>query len=440
MRLFTLQILLLSSSLVFANEALDVLEGKVDANSILLPPREISEEEAAEEQVENIIYLEPEWAASPLDLIWSRSVLYENSANPWVQQVALSGYFDFQASFGKAETEANSGPPATAARNTELDGTRSRRARLGARIRAFNNTEIEAVGEFAGDSNYRGVERLKAYTQVTDTTGITYGKFRPNMGVESRIEPQVSPFQHRSALANLVAPPAALGVSIHHAGENFDYDIGYFSSDFDTDLGGFTGDGMLNLSISRTFYEKTGDTVSRNRWHADYIHNFDAGRLSPYGYDVAGRRAANGNQLIVQNPAYRHLFSTGIRIDSARSSFMGDFQLAKGDTTVWGITLGGTYWLVPGTLNLVGRYQYAGTNDPQGILTSLGNSGDLRYDSSPFFTGDEYHSFYLGTNLHLYKDSFVLQNGLEYSIINDEAGQNFNTEAFTWQSGAKISF
>ena len=441
MRFFPLYCLLLAAPLARANEALDVLEGKIDANSIVLPPPPYSEdEEGVEEKVENIIYLEPEWAASPLDLIWSRSVLYDCAANPLVQQVAVSGYFDFQASFGKAETDANSGPPVTAARNTDLDGTRTRRARLGARIRAFNNTEIEAVGEFAGRSEYRGVERLKAYTQATDMTGITYGKFRPFMGAESRVEEQVSPFQHVSTIASMASPPAALGVSIHHAARKFDYDVGLFSSDYDPDLGGFSGDGMLNLSMSRTFYEKIGKTVSRNRWHADYIHNFDAGRSNPYGYDVAGRSAANGNQVIVQNPAYRHLFSTGITIDTERTSFIGDFQFAKGDTTVWGLTLGGTYWLIPGTLNLVGRYQYVGTDDAQGVLATLGSSSDLRYDSSPFFTGDELNSFYLGTNLHLYKDSFVLQNGLEYSIIKDEAGQNFNADAFTWQSGAKISF
>ena len=443
MRFSPIHLLLLSISLAQANEALDVLEGKVDAMSIVLPPREVSSDAEADDgevPAGEIIYLEPEWAASPLDLLWSRSVLYDSSSNPWVQQIAVSGFFDFQASFGEAETETNTGPPRTAARNTDLDGTRSRRARLGTRIRAFNNTEIEAVGEFAGDSNYRGVERLKAYTQITDTTGITYGKFRPNMGVESRVEPQVSPFQNRTALANMVAPPASIGVSLHHAGEKYDYDLGWFSSEYDADLGGPTGDGMLNLSISRTSYEKTGDTVSRNRWHADYIHNFAAGDSNPYGYDLTGRRAANGNQVIVQNPAYRHLFSTGIRIDSERTSFMSDFQIAKGDTTVWGVSVGGTYWLIPGTLNLVGRYQYAGTDDAQGIVTALGTSGDLRFDSSPFFTGDELHSFYLGANLHLYKDSFVLQNGLEYTILNDEAGQNFNTEALIWQSGAKISF
>lgn len=438
MRFSPLHFLLLAAPFAYANEALDVLEGKIDANSIILPPREIPEgEEAEQERVENIIYLPPEWAPSPLDAVWSRSVLYDNSANPFIQQFAVAGQYDFSASFGKAETIPSGAIPA---RNTDLDGTRSRRARLGARILAFNNTEIEAMGEFAGDTQYRGVERLKAYTQVSETTGVTLGKFRPNFGTESRIEPSLSPYPYRGTLTNMVAPPAALGVSIHHAGETLDYDIGWFSSDFDPDFGSMDGDGMFNLSVSRTIVERTGDTLARTKWHVDYLHNFDAGRSNPQGYDLAGRRSANGNQLIVQNPAYRHLFSVGVKMDSDSSSFSGDFQFAKGDSTVWGLTLGATHWLIPGTLNLVGRYQYAGTDDPRGIVAAPGNSGDLRYDASPFFAGDEYHSFYLGTNLHLYKDSLLIRNGVEYMILNDEVGNSFNTEAFTWQTGAQLSF
>ena len=205
------------------------------------------------------------------------------------------------------------------------------------RYRAFNNTEIEAVGEFAGSSEYRGVERLKAYTQATDMTGITYGKFRPLMGAESRVEEQVSPFQHVSTIASLASPPAALGVT-HHAARKFDYDVGLFSSDYDPDLGGFSGDGMLNLSMSRTFYEKVGKTVSRNRWHAD--HFTTSMRVAPIHTDMTSLGVARRMVIgLIQNPAYRHLFSTGITIDTERTSFIGDFQFAKGDTTVWGLTL-----------------------------------------------------------------------------------------------------
>lgn len=438
MRFFPFHFLLLAAPFAHANEALDVLEGKIDANSVILPPREVPEGgEAAEERVENIIYLEPEWQPSPLDGIWSRSILYENLANPWVQQFAVTGQYDATASFGEADTDPSGLTPA---QSTDLDGTRTRRARLGARIRAFNNTEIEAVGEFAGDTQYRGVERLKGYTQFSESTGITYGKFRPNFGTESRVEPSLSPYPYRGTLPNMVAPPGSLGVSFHHIGQNFDYDLGWFSSDFDPDFGSMGGDGMLNFSLSRTFHDGIGNTPARTKWHVDYLHNFDAGRSNPQGYDIAGRTSANGNQLIVQNPAYRHLFSVGVKMDMERTSLSGDFQYAKGDSSVWGLTLGATHWLMPGTLNLVGRYQYAASNDALGVVAAPGNSGDLRYDSSPFFAGDEYHSFYLGTNLHLYKDSLLIRNGVEYMILNDEVGQSFNTEAFTWQTGAQISF
>lgn len=443
MRFFPLHLLLITAPFASANQALDVLEGKIDANSVILPPREIPEGEETEEgaddkeKVENIIYLPPEWAPSPLDQIWSRSVLYHDEANPLIQQFAITGQYDMIASFGKAETEPSGVTPA---RNTDLDGTRTRRARLGARILAFNNTEIEAMGEFAGDTQYRGVERLKAYTQVSETTGVTYGKFSPNLGTESRVEPSLSPYPYRGTLTNMIAPAATLGASIHHAGEKLDYDIGWFSSDYDPDFGSLGDQGMLNLSVSGSFVENSGKAPARATWYFDYLHNFDAGRSNPQGYDIAGRTSANGAQLIVQNPAYRHLYSIGLRTDSDRTSFTGDFQLAKGDTTVWGLSLGATYWLIPGTLNLVGRYQYAGSDDPLGIVAAPGNSGELRYDSSPFFAGDEYHSFYLGTNLHLYKDSLMLRNGVEFMILKDEAGQSFNTEAFTWQSGAQISF
>jgi hypothetical protein len=445
MRIFPLHFLLLAAPFAFANEALDVLEGKIDANNVILPPREIpeGEEEGGEEQggeeehVENIIYLPPEWAPSPLDAVWSRLVLYDNSGNPIIQQFALAGQYDFSASFGKAQTDKSGVTPA---RNTDLDGTRSRRARLGARIRAFNNTEIEAMGEFAGDRQYQGIERAKGYTQVSETTGVTYGKFRPNFGTESRLESSLSPYPYQSTLSNMLAPPAALGLSIHHAGETLDYDIGWFSSDFDREFGSLGDDGMLNLSISRTSVERTGGTLSRTTFHVDYIHNFDAGRSNPQGYNIAGQRSANGDQLIVQNPAYRHLFAVGVKSEFDNSTFFGDFQIAKGDSTVWGLTLGATHWIIPGTLNLVGRYQYAGSDDPRGIFALPGNSGDLRYDHSPFFTGDEYHSFYLGSNLHLYKDSLLIRNGVELMILNDDLGQSFNTEAFTWQTGAQISF
>ena len=60
--------------------------------------------------------------------------------------------------------------------------------------------------------------------------------------------------------------------------------------------------------------------------------------------------------------------------------------------------------------------------------------------NSPFFIGDEYHSFYLGANAHLYQDRLVFMTGVENVILNDEAGGDFNTEAWIWHTGLKASF
>lgn len=423
---------------IHANEALDVLEGKIDARSVILPPRENSpageEEDSDEEAAGELFYAAPEWSASPLDGIWSRAVLYDSTANACIQHLAVMGYFDGRATFGEAEPGNGASGP------TNLDATRVRRARLGARVRAFYNTEIEAVGEFAGSDRSRGIERLKGYTQVTERTGITYGKFQPFFGAESRREEMLSPFPGRAALRDQIAPAPLAGVSIHHATREYDFDLGWFSSDFDPDFPSLRGDGLLALGVSKSILERSGSEVSQITWRADYLHNFDAGRSDPQGYDIAGRNSENGGQTIVRNPAYRHLFSTGMEMEGSRHSLIAEFQYAKGGSAVWGLTAGGSYRVIPGTLDLVARYQYAGSGEPGGIVAQPTHTGGLRYDPTPFHLGDAYHSFYLGANLHLYKDSIILQNGIEYSIIKDEAGAGFDSDAFTFSSGAQISF
>jgi len=436
MKKFHLLLILAICGLAHGNEALDVLEGRRSADSVTLPPTE-GDATSAEDKDVPIIYTEPAWAASALDSVWARATLFEDQSNPWVQQVAITGYFDFQAAFGEVEVD---GVGATPARNIDVDGSMTRRARLGARIRAFRNTDIEASAEFAGDSEYRGIERLSARTELTPSTSVTYGKFRPNFGIEYRTEPEFSPYPDRAMFTNMIAPSRTLGVMFHHERKDWEYGLGWFSSDSNPEFPQVEGDGILAVSLARTFVERAGDSFMRTRWHLDYLHNFDAGRSGSLPrYNIGGRASANGAQMAT-NPAFRHLLSTGFTIEQERFSFLGDFMFAKGDTTAWGLTLGPTYWAIPGTLKLVGRYHYAGSDDPGALVATVGASGDLFRDDTPFFIGDEYHSFYLGANLHLYQDRMLLMGGVENVILNDEAGAGFNAEALIWHTGAKLSF
>jgi hypothetical protein len=99
-----------------------------------------------------------------------------------------------------------------------------------------------------------------------------------------------------------------------------------------------------------------------------------------------------------------------------------------------------SWWAIPGTLKIVGRYHYTGSDDPGSIVAGMGSSADLRFDDSSFFVGNEYHSLYLGANLHLYQDRMLLHTGVENVIFRDENGAGFDADAWIWQSGARLSF
>src|SRR5690606_20588498 len=138
---------------------------------------------------------------------------------------------------------------ATPARSVDLDGSRTRRARLGARLRAFHNTDLDARADFSGGGDYQGIERLSARTEVMPDTHVTLGKFRPHFTAEYRMEPELSPFPDRSMLTNMIAPSRTLGVMIQHARDDWDYGIGWFSGDSHPDMPGIEGDGFLTLNL-----------------------------------------------------------------------------------------------------------------------------------------------------------------------------------------------
>ena len=416
-----------------ANDALDILEGNKRVEDVALPPLAEGEEEAEEEQ-KPPVFTPKSWSPSPLDPIWSRAVLYDNPNDPWIQQLALMGYYEFGASWGEVDVEG--------AGSVSRDTSRTRRARLGARMKIFGNTEIETVGEFAGDAEFQRLERLKAKTRLPGGYAVEAGKFRPRFGIEGSKDPQEMLTPERALLASMLMPASTLGVSVSQECGPWAWNLGWFSGDNDRYLPGFEGNGFIAAGLAYEAPERLeGGEVIRTRWHLDYINNLDhrkSGALPRY--DVGGKMAANGPQGPIRNPAFRHLVSTGFEVEGQRMGMEGDFLLANGDLNAWGMTLTPSYWVVPERLQLVGRYHYAGTDTPGGLVGGLGAGSDPYFDSSPLFVGDEFHSFYVGANLHIYQDNVVLMNGVEYSLMKDQAGAGFDTDGWIWHSGARVSF
>ncbi|MBB5350278.1 hypothetical protein HNR46_000502 [Haloferula luteola] len=416
-----------------ANDALDILEGNKKVDEVALPPLpEGADDPAAEDKP--VVFQEKTWSPSPLDPIWSRAVLYENPDDPWIQQLAVMGFFEFRGAWGEAEVAGK--------KVVDVDTTRTRRARLGARMKIFGHTEIEAVGEFAGDDEYQRLERLKGKTQLPKGLAVEYGKFRPHFGIEGSKEPQQMLTPNRALLTSMLMPAETLGVSFSQDNEHWDWSLGWFSGDRDRAIPGFEGNGFIAASIAYQGDERMEDgEAMRVRWHLDYINNMDHRKSeSVPRYSVAGQTARNGFQGPISNPAFRHLVSTGFSAEGERFGVEGDFMLANGDLNAWGMTLTPSYWILPERLQVVGRYHYADTDTAGGLVGGLGVNDDPLFDSTPLYVGDEFHSFYLGTNLYLYQDKVVIMNGLEYASMKDQSGLGFDTEGWIWHSGARISF
>ena len=129
-------------SALHANEALDVLEGRKDAATVQLPSGATGAEGGVVPK-QNIIYPEQQWPPSPLDSFWQRALVHDDPNNPYVQKVAITGSLEMRGAWGEVNGGSNDG---------NLDSTRTRRARLGARMKTFQRTDIEAVAELAGAS------------------------------------------------------------------------------------------------------------------------------------------------------------------------------------------------------------------------------------------------------------------------------------------------
>jgi hypothetical protein len=120
--------------------------------------------------------------------------------------------------------------------------------------------------------------------------------------------------------------------------------------------------------------------------------------------------------------------------------FVDNFTIAQGDKSVWGMTLTPSYWIMPNTIQLVGRYHFADSDEKDALLTGYGPGSDPFFESGPIYSGDEFHSFYLGANVHLYENRIVIYNGLEYTLFKDELDSGAETKSLLWQSGARLSF
>jgi hypothetical protein len=422
-----------------ANEALDILEGKKDANDVVVAPPAgeapilsgaVGTPSADGKVTKPFVPSEPSAFSKKsheiFDPIWSKTTLIKDEENPYVQELTMIGLFEATGAWGKVETTT-----ATTTTQRNLDDIAMRRAQLGARMKAFYRTEVTGIVEMAGNSRMNGIQTLKARTEISENTGVTIGKFRPLSTQENGTPDGELLTNERSLMSNMIAPADSLGVMFDAKNKDWTYQLGWFSGDYSDMIPNVKDNGFINAGMA---YETIGKTETgvplRSRWYLNLLHNLDK----------------DGSEVLPRHPHgssayYDDIVSTGFAIQQDRFGLQGDFTIARGDKNAWGFTLTPSYWIMPNTIQLVGRYHYADTDQINALSGGYGTSTD------PFFSGnesvingDEYHSFYFGANVHLYENRMILSNGIEYSIFKDELDSGDETKSLLWQSGARLSF
>jgi hypothetical protein len=293
---------------------------------------------------------------------------------------------------------------------------------------------LQADVLFDGDADFVGIETLAARIPAGDELMLTAGKFRPPFTLEYTQDAAVRWTRELSPLVAQMVPSSSLGAMLQGQGPagQWDWKLGWFSGDADEDLPGFRGDGYLLAGIGYSGYARpepgSGRTVSSwHRWHLDYIYNFDGAqsRSVPMGYE--------------------HMVATGMQMSAGRFDLMGDFLFAHGDSsTAWGGTISAGYWLMEDALRLVGRFDYARSNDEGGIVAGWGVPGSgsdiLQPFSAPItYAGMELYSIYSGLDLFLYGQNVILSSGLEIRSLNDVVDGD-DIDSLIWQTGGRLAF
>ena len=430
-----LTVLALTFSPIYGQAVLDLLEGhrdaeQIDPNAHLRQPEPVASSAGAEAKEEKVILqLAPEWSGSSLDSLWAHAVFFQDARNPIVQSIALTGVLHSQGAWGEVKSGRE---------RENVSQTGTRRLRLGARMKAFYNTEITAIADIDQDGRQEDLYELKAKTRVAKRTDLTIGKFRPSFGYESR-DGHDLPVPERSLAGNLTLPEQSLGATLTNEFNTWSLTGGYFSGELTDGLGEFNGEGHYFFSANGLIPSASGYSLAR-RWHVDYIYNTaprDNRAISQAQFGQRPTNSLRGDTL--SNPMFRHLFSAGIEAEQGRWGGVADLVYGRGDETLYGLLLQGTYWALPGTLQVVGRAQYARASGEDTLVQGFGLGTDPTEQLRPYAAGDEFYSVYLGTNLHIYQDKLKILSGVEYSRLIDNTDDE-TAEGLLFHTAARLAF
>jgi hypothetical protein len=370
-------------------------------------------------------FIEP----SAFDKVWGYAGLYKDDLNPILQEFKLRGRYHGQY----WDVDADQGSQS----NWE-----DRRSRFGFDAKLFDK-KIEVRADFQSNDQfadfYDGLVDAYIRWKPSSSLSITAGKTKPLLGQFDWLESTNSqPTFERSQIFNQLGVNRATGLTAEGTKDELSWRAGVYSNSTPSTTGGSGsfGDGEfgdfnggLSYTLGAGYDFKHLLDLEKADFRLDWLHS-----------------ERDADDLVLNK--YDDIISSTFWIKEGYASVVFEAYYASGadhvtpgkqskwdGSNVFGFFIQPTYDLIPKKLQLVGRYSYANSEGPEGVV------GQSRYErkvASNKGVGDVYHSLYGGAQYFIYGDKLKLMAGAEWATVENDKGDSY--DGLTLLTGIRLSF
>jgi phosphate-selective porin OprO/OprP len=336
--------------------------------------------------------------------LWDLPQVYEDEANPYIQEFEFVGYVQHQVGF----VDSNKG---------HFQDSEFRRFRLGMRARflrdwyLFNLVDVNPLeGPFYENITLAYLTWSPFGNSVTDREKfqISGGKQKLYFTREFSQSPKIIKTIERSLLVNYHLPQFATGGWVSGEAGDYRYMAALFSGDREEEFSGFDHGGLFLMKFGRDFGEY---------WNVDLDMVF-----------------ADDEQQIISGIDWGLSFSAEYnpKYSDGNFYFLSDFIATgglNGQADTYGLILMPA-WQLHNNLELVTRFQLASSSGRNGLRLQK------RYERlAGDFRGENYTAGYAGLNYFLRGQQLKIMGGVEYATMDQGA-----FDGHTWLLGFRMFF
>ncbi|MDH3994092.1 MAG: OprO/OprP family phosphate-selective porin [Gammaproteobacteria bacterium] len=340
--------------------------------------------------------------------IWRHADLYQNPGDGLVRDFSLSGRL--QADY--AWFDADEG---------DYDSARWRRFRFGFTSLLADQFTVRLEGDFDLNNSpsdfYQRLTDAHVDWQVAEKASLKVLKHSSGFTLDGITSSKKLLTPERNNVTNNLWFTAEYFTGISLSGklnQGLSYKAGVFSSD-DSDEWGLThASYFTHTSLSYDWASGLG--LEKAQVTLDYVFN---------------DKDANANTR-----DFGHVVSLSSRWQQAQWGLQTDLSAGDGyydQSDVWGLVLMPFYSFTEMT-QLVLRYTYLSSDSDNGVRLN-------RYENRVVSgRGDEYNEYFAGLNLFFYGHKFKWQSGLQYTRMDDAAGDGGEYDGWGLTTGLRFSW